>query len=89
MSKMKIAGTSRVGGKEWISGFPESQRICTLQGDSISPTYKPDSQLRKGVRAHRLIQFRPEKKTRLICFLDLSTTACGYVFLLFNFTGNA
>ncbi|KAJ9549740.1 hypothetical protein OSB04_022283, partial [Centaurea solstitialis] len=39
---------------QWFSRRPKTLH---LQGDSISPTYKPDSQLRKGVGAHRLIPF--------------------------------
>ena len=51
---MKFVGASRVGGKEWIGVLPEGKRFCTMQGDPVSPTHKPDFELRKGIRAHCL-----------------------------------
>ena len=53
-TNMKFAGASRVGGKEWIGVLPEGKRFCTMQGDPVSPTHKPDFELRKGIRAHCL-----------------------------------
>lgn len=45
------AGASRVGDNERRCIFPEGKRICTLQGNSFSSTYQPNTQLRERARA--------------------------------------
>lgn len=46
------AGASWVGDNEWRRIFPEGERICTMQGNTISSTYQPNTQLRKRVGAN-------------------------------------
>lgn len=41
-----------MGDKGWICIFPEGERICTMQGDTIFAAHQPDTQLCKRVGAN-------------------------------------
>ena len=58
-----------MGSKERECVFPEGQRFCTLQGDTISATHQPDSQLCQRVGADRVIRVATQSHVPLLYLL--------------------